>query len=652
MKGFGPKNNSKEGNKHSNFFENDSLIDNALKLHSKGKIFEAKNSYLDLIKNGISDPRVFTNLGVIFQSEKNYEKASKLYKKSIIIFPESHEAYSNLSRILLETGQYDLAENYLIKVIKLKPDFLMAYQNLFNVYCINNNRKKAENVLYDCLKIAPNNPLVLSNLGRFLLDKGNFDEAKKYINKAIDLKPDFWIAYNNLATLEASEGNLIEAEKNFHKVIKINPNFVEAYVNLGEIKNDLHKVKEAEELFLKSVKIKEDFINGYSSLFRFYEKTNNLIKLKEQLNLQNGNNEIKNELLMYEARVLFREKKFFKAKELIDKVSLDWVQRTDANTRLNFWSFKAFIEEKLENFNNAYEAFLKSQLNSKYERCNKELFRNYIIDYEKNLNNQDFFHKKDSYFKEKKNVYFLIGFPRSGTTLLDTILRSHPDIDVIEEKPIINSLERIIKTQLKYKLSEIHKLTEPEVEKLREYYLKSISKLTDKKNSRIIIDKFPFQTVSLPLINFIFPEAKIIFAHRHPYDTVLSCFQQCFEPNNAMANLRSLRESSEIYDLSMKAWVKYKENLNLNFTMSKYESLIDNFEVQTMKIMDFLEIEWNQNIKNYRETALNRIKINTPSSSQVVQPLYKSSIAKWLNYKPYFDDCHVFLENWVKYFNY
>ena len=231
-------------------------------------------------------------------------------------------------------------------------------------------------------------------------------------------------------------------------------------------------------------------------------------------------------------------------------------------------------------------------------------------------------------------------------------MRSHPDIDVIEEKPIINSLERIIKTQLKCKLSEIYKLTEPEVERLRKYYLENILKLSDKKNARIIIDKFPFQTVSLPLINFIFPEAKIIFAHRHPYDTVLSCFQQCFEPNNAMANLTSLRESSEIYDLSMKVWVRYKENLNLNFTMSKYESLIDNFEVQTKKIMDFLEIEWNPNMRNYRETALSRIKINTPSSSQVVQPLYRSSIAKWENYKPYFDDCHVFLENWVKYFNY
>ena len=119
-----------------------------------------------------------------------------------------------------------------------------------------------------------------------------------------------------------------------------------------------------------------------------------------------------------------------------------------------------------------------------------------------------------------------------------------------------------------------------------------------------------------------------------------------------MANLRSLRESAEIYDLSMKVWVRYSKNLKLDFTMSKYESLIDDFETHTKKIMDFLEIEWNSRMKNYRKTALNRGKINTPSSSQVVQPLYKSSIAKWENYKAYFDDCHNFLEKWVKYFNY
>ena len=651
MKGFGSKNKI-EKKKEKNFFEKDGLLNYALEMHQKGKISEAKGCYQKIIKRGNADARVYTNLGVIFQTEKDYKTAMKLYKQSINNFPQSHEAYSNLGLILLEMGRFELAESYLIKVISLKPDFLMSYQHLFNVYIRSNRPKKAEEILYKSLKIAPNNPKVISNLGRFLLEKGNIDEARKYIKKAIDLKPDFWIPYNNLATLEAANGNLVEAEKNFQKVIEINPNFVEAYVNLGEIKNDLHKTKEAEELFLRSIEIKEDFVDSYSSLFRFYEKTNNLKKLKEQLKLQHENYFIKNELLMYGSRIHFREKNFSKAKELIDQISLDWVQKTDPNTRINFWSFKAFIEEKKENFKEAYDAFTYSQLNLKYQRCNKTAFRNYIINYEKNLEEKTFFEKRKSFFKEKNKVCFLIGFPRSGTTLLDTILRSHPDIDVIEEKPILNSLEGIIKNQFKYKLDEIYKLSESEVQSLRKYYLENIFKLSEKKNAKLIIDKFPFQTVSLPLINFIFPEAKIIFAYRHPYDTVLSCFQQCFEPNNAMANLRSLRESAEIYDLSMKVWVRYSKNLKLDFTMSKYESLIDDFETHTKKIMDFLEIEWNSRMKNYRKTALNRGKINTPSSSQVVQPLYKSSIAKWENYKAYFDDCHNFLEKWVKYFNY
>ena len=652
MKGFGSKNKFQKKNKEKIFFENDKLLNYALEMHRKGKITEAKICYQKIIKKGIADSSVYTNLGVIFQTEKDYEGAIKLYKQSIYNFPQSHEAYSNLGRILLEMDQLDSAESYLIKAISLKPDFLAPYQHLFNVYIRSNRPNKAEGILYESLKVSPNNPLLISNLGRFLLEKGNLDEARKYIKKAIDLKPDFWIPYNNLATLEAAMGNLIEAEKNFQKVIEMNPNFVEAYVNLGEIKNDLHKTKEAEELFLRSIKIKEDFIDSYSSLFRFYEKTNNLIKLKEQLNLQHENNLIKNELLMYGSRIHFREKNFSEAKKLIDKISLDWVQKTDPNTRINFWSFKAFIEEKKGNFTEAYAAFTNSQLNTKYERCNKSAFKNYINNYAKNLDEKAFFEKRKSFFKEKNKVCFLIGFPRSGTTLLDTILRSHPDIDVIEEKPIINSLEGIIKNKFKYKLDEIYKLSEPEVQTLRKYYLENIFQLSDKKNAKLIVDKFPFQTVSLPLINFIFPEAKIIFAHRHPYDTVLSCFQQCFEPNNAMANLRSLRESAEIYDLSMKVWVRYRENLKLDFTMSKYESLIDDFETHTKKIMDFLEIKWNSSMKNYRKTALNRGKINTPSSSQVVQPLYKSSIAKWENYKVYFDDCHSFLEKWVIYFNY
>ena len=156
----------------------------------------------------------------------------------------------------------------------------------------------------------------------------------------------------------------------------------------------------------------------------------------------------------------------------------------------------------------------------------------------------------------------------------------------------------------------------------------------------------------VPLINLIFPKSKIIFTVRHPNDTVLSCFQQIFKPNNAMANFTSLKTSSIIYDKVMSGWDLYKKHLSFEYIESKYENLIEDFDNQTLKILEFLGIGWDENVKNYRKTALERGKINTPSSSQVVQPLYKSSIEKWKNYEQYFKDCHQYLEKWVSYFEY
>ena len=119
-----------------------------------------------------------------------------------------------------------------------------------------------------------------------------------------------------------------------------------------------------------------------------------------------------------------------------------------------------------------------------------------------------------------------------------------------------------------------------------------------------------------------------------------------------MANLVSLKSSAIMYDLVMNAWDIYKKNLSLYFITSKYEDLINDFDTNIQKILEFLGLQWDENIKNYRKTALERQKINTPSSSQVVQPLYKSSIGKWKNYKKYFKDCHQYLDKWVGYFDY
>ena len=618
----------------------------------KGKSDIAKKILNKVIELNPNYLKPYSNLAGIFVGEGNFEKAEFFLRRSLEINPKDINTLVNLACVLKDLGNPKQAERFLRDALEINPKYDSALVNLGAVLNELGKIDEGEEFLKKALKINPNSPMALNNLGNILSKKNKNKEAELFYRKAIELKSDFFLAYDNLGSLLSKQGNLIEAEKFTQKAINYNPKFELAYVNLGSIKIDLDKLLEAEELFLRAIKINENYSYAYRNLFRLYEKTNNIEKLKNKLKTLNENKSIVNEKILFQARIFFREKDYIKAKKSIDQVSDEWINNTDHQTNLLYWSYKAFIEEKVGNYDEAFKCFENSQLNLKYENFNPKVFQNYIHTYRKNLDHKNFVVENNSLEENEFSPVFLIGFPRSGTTLLDTILRSHPEIDVVEEKPLINSVEQVIKSKFKYSLDELHKLNKKDLEILRNHYLEILKNNCDNKNAKILIDKFPFQTVCLPLINLLFPNSKIIFTHRNPYDTVLSCFQQAFEPNNAMSNFRSIDSASLIYDLTMNIWLDYKKNLRMNFITSKYEDLIVDFDKHILKILDFLNISWDENIKNYRKTAHKRGKINTPSSSQVVQPLYKSSIEKWKNYEKYFKKSNQYLDKWKTYFKY
>ncbi|WP_288239844.1 tetratricopeptide repeat-containing sulfotransferase family protein [uncultured Prochlorococcus sp.] len=621
-------------------------------LVAKGKSDTAKNILNKAIELNPKYLRSYSIMAGILVGQGNLQKAEFFLKKSLEINPKDINALVNLACVLKDSGNPTQAEKFLKDALKINPSFDFALTNLGAVLNELEKFDEGEQYLRKALKINSSSPMALNNLGNILSNKKNNKEAELCYRKAIEIKSDFSIAYNNLGSLLSKQGNLIEAEMFTQKAINFNPKFELAYVNLGTIKIDLDKLKEAEELFLSAIEINEKYNYAYSNLFRLYETTNKISKLKNKIESLNQNENIINEILMFKARISFREKDFITAKKYIDQVSNEWIKNTDHSTNLLYWSFRAFIEDKVRNYDEAFRCFEKSQLNLKYENTNPKIFQDYITTYRKNIDKDAFLAKTKGTKIIKDSPVFLIGFPRSGTTLLDTILRSHPQIDVLEEKPLINSVEQIIKSKFKCSLDKLHKLTSKDLDYLRNHYLEILRNNCDNKNAKILIDKFPFQTVCLPLINLLFPNSKIIFTHRNPYDTVLSCFQQSFEPNNAMANFRSIESASRIYDLTMSIWLDYKEKLKINHITSKYEDLIEDFDKHILKILNFLDVSWDENIKNYRNTAHDRGKINTPSSSQVVQPLYRSSIQKWKNYEKYFKHSNQYLDKWISYFKY
>ena len=551
-----------------------------------------------------------------FHSLGNILEAEKYYHYFINQGFKDHRVFSNYGTILKDLGKLEEAEIATRKAIELNPNFADAY----------------------------------NNLGTILIDLGNLQEAEIATRKAIKLNPNFADAYNNLGAILIDLGNLQEAEIATRKAIELNPNFAMAHNNLGTILREIGNLEEAEIVTYKAIELNPDFEIAYSNIFRHYEELNNLKKLDEKIKEFQDIKMLKNELLLFQARLNFRYKKYKSAKELIDNIAPEWIEKKLHNNLL-YWSYKAFIEDKVGNYDLAYISFEKSQKHPDYKRFPPDIFLNYIELYKKNILNKKTVLKSYSDEYDDSSLVFLIGFPRSGTTLLDTILRSHKDIDVIEEKPMISTIEKIIKEKFSTKLDHLYDISENNLIFLRKKYFQQLSQYSN-LDVKIIIDKLPFNTVPLPLINLLFPNSKIIFTHRNPYDTVLSCFQQFFKPNAAMANLVSLKSSAKMYDQVMEAWDIYKNNLPLNFITSKYEDLIEDFENHTLKIIKFLGIDWDENIKNFRKTAINRGKIYTPSSSQVVESLYKSSIGKWKNYETYFKDSHQYLDKWVSYFDY
>ena len=167
----------------------------------------------------------------------------------------------------------------------------------------------------------------------------------------------------------------------------------------------------------------------------------------------------------------------------------------------------------------------------------------------------------------------------------------------------------------------------------QQIYRKEFEKYLDKKiDKKVCIDKLPLNLLQVPVINEIFPQAKFILALRHPLDAILSCWMQNFQMNSAMANMVDLDRIVEFYCVAMETFQVCRHKYNLKVHEIRYENLVDKLQTEVTELLLFLNLSWEEKMQNYKETAITRGRINTPSYSQVTQPLYQEAIYRWENY--------------------
>jgi tetratricopeptide (TPR) repeat protein len=242
---------------------------------------------------------------------------------------------------------------------------------------------------------------------------------------------------------------------------------------------------------------------------------------------------------------------------------------------------------------------------------------------------------------------FLVGFPRSGTTLLDTILMGHPDTVVLEEKPALNLVDEAIGG-----FAKLATMNAGEIAAARARYFDEVARIVPLAPGRMLIDKSPLFLNKVPLIKRLFPDARFILALRHPCDVLLSCFMSNFKLNRAMSNFLRLEDAAALYDLSFSHW----ERANALFPVAAhaivYERLIENMEAEVRPLFDWLGLEWHAGALDHSRTARSRGLITTASYSQVTEPIYKRAAGRWHRYRAHLEPVLPVLAPWAEKFGY
>jgi len=251
---------------------------------------------------------------------------------------------------------------------------------------------------------------------------------------------------------------------------------------------------------------------------------------------------------------------------------------------------------------------------------------------------------------DPKAHIFLVGFPRSGTTLLENVLAAHPDVVTLEEKGCLDVLAASYLTSNEG-MERLAGISSGEALRQRDLYWSMVRKFGLEPRGRVFIDKMPLASVQLPLVAKLFPDARVLFARRDPRDVVLSCFRRRFEMNPSMYELLTLSGAAAYYDGVMRLSEVYRASLPLPQHVVRYESLVDDFEGTARSACRFLDLDWDEGLFDFASKARSR-GISTPSSAQVVRGLNREGQGTWRRYRAQMAPVLPLLDPWVRLFDY
>ena len=516
-------------------------------------------------------------------NKKKFNKISNISSKTRAFFEDEADIVKIFVMSDLNTNNFIKAEQLLKKVLPKNNTAEFNYI-LGNTFKIQNKNDEAIAAYKKSLSINKNFSEAYNNLANVQKKNENFDEALLNYKNAIKTKENNLEAYYNLANLYKSLKKYGDSIKNYQKVIKLNPNFSDPYNNIGTIYSILGKFNDAKEFYLKSINVNKYFAEAYKNYVQLSkiderdEVFNNLKKIVKDENLDEKQKEV-----------------FFYS---ISKVYFDI-----GNNDLAFKYLNSANKLKLQNLDYSFNKDKKEFKKIKEYFLNKEIL---------NL-------KK---FEENQvKPIFILGMPRSGTSLIEQIVSNHSEVYGAGE---LDLLPVSVKNS-NWKHSNDFENT---IKKIRKEYLDKLS-LISKKN--YITDKLPGNFKRIGFILSAFPECKIIHLERNPMAICWSNYKSNFN-STGMGFTLNQEHTAEYYILYkdlMKFWnERYSERIiNIN-----YERLVENFEEEIKKLFLKLNLNWEKQLYDFHK---NERPVETASFLQVRSKVYQKSSEQWKSYEKF-----------------
>ncbi|MFQ5785014.1 MAG: sulfotransferase [Alphaproteobacteria bacterium] len=569
-------------------------LETALRAQQAGRLDEAEAGYRRILAARPDHADALHLLGLVAQQTGRGGEAIALIGRAIAAAPGVARYHGNLALALLQQGRLGEAEARCREALALDPGYVDGLNTLATILKDQGRLDEAIASLRRAVALRPDYAPAHNNLGNILKDRGDFDAALACYARALEIAPDYVAAEFNRGVALTGLGRLDEAEASCRRALALRPDDADAHNNLGNVLRFKGRLDEAAAAYERALELRPDFASARNNLaeFRKFEKDDPGFAALEAL-------KGRDRLAPHEAISL----RFALGKMYADIGDHD----------------RAFANYREGNVLRAHEAARQGRVFRADEHAR-------YVDAVITTFGADFFARAASGGAESDRPVFIVGMPRSGTSLVEQILASHPQVYGAGELPEIGLIAGRIagQTGSAYPVGAAA-LDATTRRRLGEAYLERVAAAAG--DARRVTDKLPANFLHLGLIALILPGARVVHCRRDPRDTCLSCYFHDFYQGNEFSNdLADLGAYWRDYRRLMTHW---RETLPLAVIDVDYEALVADQEAESRRLVAFCGLEWDARCLDFHKTERT---VRTSSTLQVRKAIFTGSVGRWRAY--------------------